>query len=581
MVSLSFIYIEGFRTFEPFSLSLSSQYEISFGFNELRITRKEDYLGNLRGNNIIDLNIIAGQNGVGKTSLLTQIAQTVNGGSNTMIHDYTAFLYIYQTEKNSFGYLTSIEGISFNLPAGCSIADLHRHDCEMPVIYYSPFLDFNIVNEPYNRNDQPLIDISLSRTLLDDTDRKSTRTDMLPSVLLHKSKTIERQVNFIQENKDNFEMPFTKPEILYITFHRLQFVEDDISPFSKIIFHKLTDSASAFLRGYPKNRISKTNFSKILFLRNLLSMYFLSVNKNKSQDILHHKYADNISRKIELFQSSKAKDLINLYVEFFTVEDVFGTNIFPGLIDYVFDLIESNLDIHSARHANTDFIIELDSNDQRIPLLLKILNQPGNADSNNKFIVPNLYEFVSFEWRNLSSGERSFLDLFSRFYAAKNKLKDNNQTILIVIDEGENGFHPKWQLLYITFLLGYFKFIYAEHSIQLLLATHSPLVLSDFPKEYVHLFKKENGWTVREESFGTFAQNTSTLLAQEFFLDTALIGQLSKDYIDRLIERIESVKKPYSVRRLNALNKEISVIDEPVIRRLLHNKLDALINDRN
>jgi hypothetical protein len=348
-----------------------------------------------------------------------------------------------------------------------------------------------------------------------------------------------------------------------------------------VIFNKLTTLAAEFLRDYPGNRLSKKTFSKILFLRNLLSMYFLSVNRNKSQVILHHRYASYITSKIEQFQSSNPKDLIELYVEFFGVENVFGTNIFLGLINYVFDLIEANSNITKARGANTDFIIELDSDDQRIPLLLEILNQPGHPDSNNKFIVPNLYEFVSFEWRNLSSGERSFLDLFSRFYTAKNKFSRNGETILIIIDEGENGFHPKWQLLYIKFIISFFNVFYSEYKIQLLLSTHSPLVLSDFPQEHVHLFKKENGWSARADSIGTFAQNTSTLLANEFFLDTALIGQFAKDYIDSLIASIDNIKKSYSIRKLNAINSGISLIDEPVIKKLLYNKLITLINDRN
>jgi hypothetical protein len=50
--------------------------------------------------------------------------------------------------------------------------------------------------------------------------------------------------------------------------------------------------------------------------------------------------------------------------------------------------------------------------------------------------------FLDFSWSGMSSGEVAFLNLFSRLYHARERLKENDypSSIYLFIDEGELGF---------------------------------------------------------------------------------------------------------------------------------------------
>jgi len=116
------------------------------------------------------------------------------------------------------------------------------------------------------------------------------------------------------------------------------------------------------------------------------------------------------------------------------------------------------------------------------------------------------YGLLNFDWHNMSSGEKAYLNLFSRFYYAKeqilqklteptfkgteNKLPD---IIYILIDEGEIGFHLQWQKEYISKLHNVLpeilKFEGHEVKLQLIFTTHSPISLSDMLNDRVIYLK--------------------------------------------------------------------------------------------
>ena len=320
----------------------------------------------------------------------------------------------------------------------------------------------------------------------------------------------------------------------------------------------------------------------MLFLRNLLTLYFLSVNKDKGQAALQSHYPKSLTDAVLDAKPKNPAALITLLRRFFDEEGYFKTPLYSSLITIVFDYLDTHPAPHSPGYIDDHLTLRVDFSDKLLEQLLHLMNLRVKDPNYHKFTSPNLGKFVYLEWANLSSGQKGFLDLFSRFESVKTKLPRNADHVLIFIDEGEAGFHPAWQIQFIKTLLHYFTHSYAHYHLQLLLATHSPLVLSDLPKERVHLFKRATGKQAslveKVPSFGTFAQNVSTLLAQEFFIDTSLIGALALEYINQLLTRIHNLEPASGSRHVVELTSAIERIDEPVIRKLLLNELSHRIN---
>ncbi|MGH1387455.1 AAA family ATPase [Kordia sp.] len=171
--------------------------------------------------------------------------------------------------------------------------------------------------------------------------------------------------------------------------------------------------------------------------------------------------------------------------------------------------------------------------------------------------------------KNLSSGEKAMYDLFSSFYDMKYRIEQNllesfglfhksneiNDHFLLLIDEGDLGFHPQWKKRYIDTLLKGFQCIFPEKQIQIIFTTHDPLTLSDIPTHNItYLSKNEQGITKVEDSSKkkSFGANITDLLTDSFFLEDGLVGDFAKAKINSIISWL-SIKK---------LEKEVKQLEE-------------------
>jgi predicted ATP-dependent endonuclease of OLD family len=99
----------------------------------------------------------------------------------------------------------------------------------------------------------------------------------------------------------------------------------------------------------------------------------------------------------------------------------------------------------------------------------------------------------------MSSGEVAFLNLFSRLYHARERLKDEYSSIYLFIDEGELGFHFQWQKEYLKNLISFVPKIFKDGTkIHLIFTTHSPVTLSDVPNHHIVFLNKE--WNEKEKT---------------------------------------------------------------------------------
>jgi energy-coupling factor transporter ATP-binding protein EcfA2 len=240
------------------------------------------------------------------------------------------------------------------------------------------------------------------------------------------------------------------------------------------------------------------------------------------------------------------------------------------------DILWGNIDKDRCK-----FILKLDSDKSSIKEFIGIY-KGSNI----------LYKLCDIGYGNISSGERAFLNLCSRFYSIQDDINISESTyesILVLIDEIDLYFHPQWQKELIYNLSYLLSKIYEGKKIQIILSSHSPFVLSDIQKCNIIFMDKDtsNNCIVCkgiEEEKETFAANIHTLFTDSFFVKDGLIGKLAKEKINKMIDILNSNKDFKSYEEKENAKKLIYSIGEPLIRNKLINmykeKIDISDNDK-
>lgn len=143
----------------------------------------------------------------------------------------------------------------------------------------------------------------------------------------------------------------------------------------------------------------------------------------------------------------------------------------------------------------------------------------------------------------------------------------------IIFEEIEVYFHPEWQRTFVADLLRAIRQFDLNDiaSINIILVTHSPYILSDIPKCNV-LFLKE-GRQVHHMQENTFGANIVSLLKNGFFLPSLPIGEFAYQKINRLFALLHS--GDFDVDEIDNIKSEIMCIGEPAVRQQLLSLLNG------
>lgn len=159
-----------------------------------------------------------------------------------------------------------------------------------------------------------------------------------------------------------------------------------------------------------------------------------------------------------------------------------------------------------------------------------------------KFPILNLLlRCVGFEWDGLSSGEYAMLNLYGRLYSVP---LSTSQNIILLLDEVDLGLHPEWQRKWISSVLPIISDMFKEKHIQVIMTTHSPIMLSDiYPEDVIMLQKDFSGRLVIENNYlKTFGQNIHELYRSSFFLES-MRGQYVSKTINLVIQTLYELQK--------------------------------------
>lgn len=176
-----------------------------------------------------------------------------------------------------------------------------------------------------------------------------------------------------------------------------------------------------------------------------------------------------------------------------------------------------------------------------------------------------------------SSGERAILNFLSRVYFAseiRQLIPESgfvlHQNVLMLVDEIDVYQHPEWQRQLLRELLSELKQHFPDNNFQIIFSSHSPIVLSDVPRENSIFLKKiENRIIQVDRKIQTFGANIHALYKDAFFIKDGLsIGEFAKNYIDQLIKDIQGQRISHS----EAMRK-LDIIGEPILRKKISQML--------
>lgn len=177
----------------------------------------------------------------------------------------------------------------------------------------------------------------------------------------------------------------------------------------------------------------------------------------------------------------------------------------------------------------------------------------------------------SFQLSSMSSGERQVLVAISYvLYHLKNlqTVEDSSfrvsyHHVCLVFDEVELYFHPDYQRRFLSMLIESLSWTKIDRrkirSIHILIATHSPFILTDVLTERTLYLKEGQREKVKAQTFGG---NYYDLLDNSFFFQTTAIGEISARAIRRWIKRHDENLKTVT-------EEEMGMVGDPFVRDYL------------
>lgn len=152
-----------------------------------------------------------------------------------------------------------------------------------------------------------------------------------------------------------------------------------------------------------------------------------------------------------------------------------------------------------------------------------------------------------------SSGESALFDQFAKIENQLKAVSGQDRNLIIMIDEGDAFLHFKWQQKYIKFLDAFVASVKAKFkSIQVILTTHSPILMSDVPSGNV-IRLGEGGQmctfgaplerivssTVGAGSIGDFAaEKISSMMERKHYVDAYIVDQIDDGFIRAELRRV-------------------------------------------
>lgn len=575
-VSIQYLWIQDWRNFKNTEMNFSEKYKIHYDNNyNLEINICENYEENFYGNNL-DIAVIVGNNGIGKTSTL-QFIMAFSKGDDHVNRDIGKFIVIYKVIDNKENEKLEVfyHDESDSLFSNECLKQLEKKNIfpeeiypiksktsnkfftfdttkrkDIRYIYYSDVFNNtgmeltgqNILNPYYS-----LLDIIYKD---ENSENKYYKHGFLDKYWQQET---QKQISFIAGKKkviEEFGIEFPKKITIYvnrsnITKHYVNsdpYYESDVDNY----FATFNDN-DAF-----ESLMAKEILYSLSFNEQIKNTYF-SKSKN------HIKYKTSLDCVCDILRENCKKEdnnYINKYLIF---------------IDYYLNNVKkSKMFVHDRWDKHISFKIENKNERINLTTFLKFAKM--------YFDISNKENFLSFSW-GLSSGEESLLNSFSRLYDLSETINgeqvilkegshnEEEENIILMYDEVEIALHPDWQKKYINSLIAFLNNMFKKTHIQLVLTTHSPIMLSDILRQNIIFLKRdEDGNTTADLNINhkqTFGSNIFRLYDDAFFLENGSMGSFAENKIVEIIDLIQDKKESNYEEIINKIN----LIGDDILRK--------------
>lgn len=563
MIHLCYIYIEFYKKLRQVGIAIDSHYQYNLDIQSkcLTIEEKTSIPNDFWGTEIYSLSAIVGGNGVGKSTVLRFILDAVvEGAANQDLQG----CIVFERDGNLYKCTRNCE---LNIIGISNVKIIETDNESINTFFYSghfsPLFDYNDVRTVeltgmYNATDN-------FRLIKDLQDYSNVDT-------IHLSNNI-RSHFFAYQAQNNYRICYL------LSQQHIRECLDDLNFPKYIIINANTSGIKAIEVNYSGkfNGCQIPNFKRIRnsikdnVLANLV--YYNLINTIADQDFIRTEAYDFLVRWCNTYNED-TQNILNFYREYVAKEQMNET-----LRTFLNDI-----------HWCLEIVDEICSFDDNIGYYIDVRNEDGSLYNLVEHLLSNrIYltaKFFDMSYSHslhditvLSSGEQELLNLLSRLYyavvIAPTKFDNLRSPSLLLLDEAEIGFHPEWQRQYVNQLCKFIRLLLvpAGHNFQIVLTSHSPIILSDIPKCCTTFLKEERGFVVNnsEEQVETFAENIFNLYRRSFFMEDGLIGEFASNKIEELKARIEQC---HSCKEMNIIKTDINIIGDAFIKRYLQSKLD-------
>ncbi|MFW2585728.1 AAA family ATPase [Aliarcobacter butzleri] len=584
-MELVYLWVEEYKNIKNQGFNFSPRFECKYdeSLNELTIDENKEYVSIFPDN--INITAIVGKNGVGKSNLTNFFSEIQNlTHSDNSYEDREKYIKIFKTLEYMIVFFDNPMIFIFR-PYLSKIINKtkYRYIYDKTINYHTEF-NFAFYNTSSFENYK----------------YKEELASLYERIVEHDN--YEYMIHTImQSNEDDILKNIFKQETVsfkeFIINYR--FTVDNLNTFFGWIYNYVENFQNTI---FDKEKTYRYKVTKILNYFDENCTFPRNINEfTKEQKSIIIKII--LSGGLDSFEFNTNEGYLNVLAILFKedyLELVKNKKFFNYLInDTIFEMATND-------DFEDDILLKLKIKEMRIWELYKqqIMTLISNDIVKNNLIIKINNYLVDIS--NLSSGEKSILLLkliINKLINEYNKLKPENKSLVILLDEPETYLHPQLQKKLISDLVNTFSNI--DFEIHFIITTHSSFLLSDLHKKNIVLLDKFDDETEKKYpklkrdsletgncinvsehiELKTFGANIHTLLSNGFFMSDGLMGQFAKSKINEIKDFYEKVKNSKNLKEEHKKEFEDniksfihiqSIIGEPFLQTIIKNYLDDL-----
>lgn len=560
-------------------LNFSRKYRADFILKDKKIRIHKTPNQNMEkffGDNISNVSAIIGRNGVGKSTILNLLGLQRMDHNDRYRDDESIWFCLYHIQDNNFaiegvapvgffdtsirqlreGYFAFILNESDGeLSYTCNLQDYEKDFQNSTVVLYTP------TSKVRNRFEREYGNYGFKRAYINQ--RNSYLYQFLCDGFNYFG--VEKESKFLLKVPTAFKNNKSKNGARLKLFEDKYFYTEDTIPFpfskkqpliectkKKFILHMM----EIIINDYFVNAIQPANLDVLdeVIEESKVDLFLNSIENVYSANMLAYENIKSFLMKIMSNFKRVAQDIIGVEEETNWYEIVRYLDSFPK----EWFSRKGHYYLLSVPCTQKDYIPE-------VSFLMDELDKPSFVTS------------VHPEPPLMSSGQQALALKISAIHAELTfqiKLQRVNNVILL-IDEYEEHLHPEWARLFFCYLIklicGFKDFV----TVQVIITTHSPYIISDLPKENVIKINYSKNKRVIENCHYGFGSNIYDIICDGFFMNNTM-GEFAYDKINSMIVTLNSDNDISDVQ-YDDFQYLVSLIDDVYLKSHLQALIDTKI----